>query len=144
MNTNQLIKGAYLAFEDVTVQFHSFEANPKRCWVVCDGRLSEGKYVSERTEDLSPIPITPEWLERLGFEKVITENSYEYLPFSEVWKKRNIDVSRRQKKQQMYDVDFYDSGCKSQKIIDGIQYVHELQLAVVLFTGKLLEIKQNP
>lgn len=80
-------------------------------------------------KDLKPIPITPQWLERLGFSK-------NYV-FSEDFLEHESNVFG----DFLKDETFWVSDFEYNESITFVLYVHELQMAFALFRGELLEIK---
>jgi hypothetical protein len=85
----------------------------------------------------NPIPLTPDWLERCGFEKVKEEDSNSYLSYSIL---KLDDIIAKQKDgwhQMITDVDGYHE----QNIGVKLEFVHQLQNRYQSLTGEELEIK---
>lgn len=80
--------------------------------------------------DLSPIPITSEWLERLGFEE--TYNSQFRIKFDHPCNYIGFDFSKNEDK-SMEGFRYYGHYIK-------IKYIHTLQNIYFALTGKELEI----
>lgn len=93
-----------------------------------------------KISDISPIPLTEEWLERFGFEKregSVGDSFYIGINpvtkdwmFDIVWLKNMMDYSYE-------DFPFYRNGHFR------IQYVHTLQNLFFSLTGQELELKQG-
>lgn len=119
INPNQLIRGAYLEYRGKTLKVYPDPYDPDK--VLCLGSLV--KWID--IPDLSPIPITPERLERLGFEEKDT-TGLDY----ELFIKGEIEVT------------IYGGLISARHILGSaakVQYVHLLQLLVSFFTGELLQ-----
>lgn len=85
--------------------------------------IKEGLYC-----ELSPIPITPEWLERGGFNQYVTPNGQMCFNLGEYRVYLNGEPSFH----LMVSDGYYPTLCK-------IKYVHQLQNLYFALTGKELE-----
>ena len=77
--------------------------------------------------DLNPIPITPEWLERLGFELRLPHDEENFVH----WNFNGFEIWQHG---EGFCHDFHFGG--------DIKYVHQLQNLVYSLTGQELIIKQ--
>lgn len=87
--------------------------------------LSRGNVVKQ----FSPIPLTPEWLERMGFK------SNSLFPKSE-WNLDTFKISQPESVKPNYFFSNYHWEASKE-----IQYAHQLQNLYFAMTGKELEIK---
>lgn len=90
-----------------------------------------------------PIPITPEWLERLGFEK----NQYKYEKINLTETIYTIDVPNDYGGRIIgsdYNGEFKIrlEGCDEGKVGDFIKYIHQLQNLYHALTGQELTVKE--
>jgi hypothetical protein len=107
-----------------------------KCFISIGKRSARAVPVS----DLEPIPITPEWLERLGFEKREKPNNpddYDYLPWLDVWSRGDVDLSTNEDYCEGFNLHFDES------FVAGFEHIHQLQAAFALFTGEMLELKKE-
>lgn len=81
--------------------------------------------------DLEPIPITPEWLERLGFEEMPSS-------IIQIWEHKK---TKSEIEYVPYTVSYMLSASLSSTC--DIHHVHQLQAAYSLFTGEMLTIKEG-
>lgn len=77
----------------------------------------------ENIEDYSPIPLTPEWIEKFGFERLFQKwvlDGYIYFCEGLVW---------------------LECDCNGAKFTNDIIYVHQLQNLYFALTGTELQLK---
>ena len=101
--------------------------------------------IAERIKnaEFHPIPITPEWLERLGFEK----NQYKYEKINLTETIYTIDVPNDYGGRIIgsdYNGEFKIrlEGCDEGKVGDFIKYIHQLQNLYHALTGQELTVKE--
>lgn len=88
---------------------------------------------SERMDDIEPILITPEWLERFGFENIGTDD-YHSQP---MFKRQGCDWKYCL---GGYFSQYFCEGYNEPATVGDIQYVHQLQNAYFVLTGEELTI----
>lgn len=92
---------------------------------------------AKELKGIDPIPLSPEWLERCGFERVKEEDSNHYLSYS-ILKLDGVITKQEDGWYQMItDVDGY----YEQNVGVKLEYVHQLQNRYQSFTGEELQIK---
>lgn len=84
---------------------------------------------------MEPIPITPEWLEKFGFENIGTDD-YHSKP---MFKKHGCDWKYCL---EGYFSQYFCQGHSEPAIVGDIQYVHQLQNLYFALTGEELTIKE--
>lgn len=94
-----------------------------------------------RAEDLSPIPLTKEWLIRLGFVKHISDDNYiENNIEDEIYVDSEEEDTYVSLNTKHFATMFSLSGYGGLKYIE---YVHQLQNLYFALTGNELKIKKN-
>lgn len=117
------------AQKTVQVAYTIHETVVNESWT---GPLPDGKYKLNPgygEDDMEPIPITPEWLKRLGFEK----------GYKGVYTCDKLDIEPTKDGYQpvtMGHDDYVEYGLS-------IHYVHELQNLYFALTGEELTIKET-
>ena len=98
-----------------------------------------GRYFVCGSDDIFPIPITEEWLTKIGF--ILPEHKEFYVMCRINGKDNSIRLTRYL---NLWNVEIFASHPEVVMLectIFGLRFVHELQNAYYLVTGKELEIK---
>jgi hypothetical protein len=120
MIANELRIGNLINYEQTT---HVITEISKTMIIHCWVKNKKDEYVSDFSE-ISPIPLTPEILEKCGFEKA-NDNFGGYL--SPLYKVGRIRINDN----EWYNSCFYTT----------VKYLHQLQNLIHALTGTELEIK---
>lgn len=99
--------------------------------------IKNEQYADINEKGLSPIPLTPEWLERLGFEKAKEEDSNSYLSYSIL----KLDGVVARQEDGWYQMITDADGYYEQNVGVKLEFVHQLQTRYQSFTNEELEIK---
>lgn len=86
---------------------------------------------------LNPIELTPEWLDRLGFEKAKDEDSNHY----ETWSILKLDGVIAKQEDGWYQMITDVDGYYEQNVGVKLEFVHQLQNRYQSLTGEELENK---
>jgi len=92
-------------------------------------------YQNGNVKELEPIPLTPEWLEKLGVEKIATGE----------YKLENLLIDYHPNdlfKGRKPWCNIFFLGDIDNPMLNSIEYVHQLQNLYYVLTGKELEIKK--
>lgn len=109
----------------------------------CDGYvLTSANDIPEPVEALSGIPLTPEWLERAGFEEYFRNESISYHTINI----KGSDIQTMDFHLQIWTgkapvFNINNDNPENDGFLQEIQYVHQLQNLYFSLTGTELEIK---
>lgn len=98
-------------------------------------QITHGQQIEDYITLKEGVPLTPEWLERFGFENIGTDD-YHSKP---MFKKHGCDWKYCL---EGYFSQYFCQGHSEPAIVGDIQYVHQLQNAYFLLTGEELTIKE--
>jgi hypothetical protein len=135
MKTNELRLGNLIYMKNQNPFNINWEGLP-----VTALHIMEGEW-GMNPENYKPIPITAEWLERLGFKhKYLGNNSIYQLDESKFY----IDIDTDFNGRPLIQLDFFFGGIDSYpQDIDHIEYIHQLQNLYFSLTGQELTIKEK-
>lgn len=126
IKANELRRGNYILPEhDLDGKYHVVN------------ELGEGSINNYIENWYSPIPITPEILERCGF--VVSDMGGHY---NDIYEFNNVSIADSSKVSPFNYCYEYHKNKEQKKWFRGINYLHELQNLFFALTGQELEIKE--